>query len=159
GDTVLLHLVRANPFFEAVAEQATVVLSVAGDWAYVPSDWKTIGDEDPTLGIPTTYYGAVQLTGRASVVDDAELVAGVLSRQMEVLQPGIVVADPYDAHRDKLAAIRAVSVAIEEVRAKFKYGGNVDVAHRQTVAERLAVRSNPGDEAAAGHLRRRLTTE
>ena len=35
-----------------------------------------------------------------------------------------------------------------EVRAKFKYGGNVDAAHRLAVAERLAERGGPGDAAA-----------
>ena len=32
-----------------------VVLSVAGDWAYIPPVWKAIADEDPRYGIPTTY--------------------------------------------------------------------------------------------------------
>src|SRR6516165_6966745 len=61
ADEVLLHLVAANPIFAALAEQPRVRLSVAGDWAFVPSAWKAIGDEDPRLGIPTTYYAAVQL--------------------------------------------------------------------------------------------------
>ena len=40
--------------------------------------------------------------------------------------------------------------------AKFKYGGNVDEAHRRAVVERLQARGGPGDEAAAGHVLRRL---
>ena len=44
-----------------------MVLSVAGDWSYIPSAWKAIGDEDPRFGIPTTYYAGVQLTGTATV--------------------------------------------------------------------------------------------
>ena len=70
GDTVWLHLVRANPVFEALAENPRVLLSVADDWAFIPSAWKAIGDEDPALGIPTTYYGAVQLVGTATVHDE-----------------------------------------------------------------------------------------
>ena len=70
GDTVWLHLVRANPVFAALAENPRVLLSVADDWAFIPSSWKVIGDEDPALGIPTTYYGAVQLTGTATVHDE-----------------------------------------------------------------------------------------
>ena len=69
-DTVLLHLVRSNPIFGALAENPRVLLSVAGDWAFIPSAWKAIGDEDPELGIPTTYYAAVQLTGTATVHDE-----------------------------------------------------------------------------------------
>ena len=54
GERILLHLAGPNPIFAALAEQPRVVLSVAGDWAYIPSDWKAIGDEDPRRGIPTT---------------------------------------------------------------------------------------------------------
>ena len=46
-DTVWLHLVRANPMFAALAENPRVLLSVADDWAFIPSSWKVIGDEDP----------------------------------------------------------------------------------------------------------------
>jgi transcriptional regulator len=42
------------------------------------------------------------------------------------------------------------------VSAKFKYGGNVDEAHRLAVVEQLRERSGPGDAAAAGHVLRRL---
>jgi transcriptional regulator len=108
GEVVWLHLVRANPVFEALAENPRVLLSVAGDWAFVPSSWKAIGDEDPSLGIPTTYYGAVQLVGTATVLDEraeAGSVAGVLRRQLGAFQPEVEVADPGEAHPAKLGAI------------------------------------------------------
>ena len=41
--TVWLHLVRANPIFTALAENPRVLLSVADDWAFIPSSWKAIG--------------------------------------------------------------------------------------------------------------------
>jgi transcriptional regulator len=161
GDTVVLHLVRTNPLFAAVAENPHVLLSVAGDWAFIPSAWKAIGDEDPTLGIPTTYYAAVQLVGTATVHDERQApgsVAGVLRRQLEVLQPDVPVADPEVAHADRIRSILGVTIAVESVTAKFKYGGNVDEAHRLAVVERLAERDGPGDEAAAGHVLRRLAS-
>ncbi len=111
---VWLHLVRVNPMFEALAENPRVVLSVAGDWAYIPSDWKAIGDEDPSLGIPTTYYGAVQLTGTATVHAEREApgsVSGILRRQLRALQPEVPVADPAEAHGPKLNAILGISIA------------------------------------------------
>jgi transcriptional regulator len=162
GDTVWLHLVRANPIFAALAENPRVVLSVAADWAFIPSSWKAVEGEDPRLGIPTTYYGAVQLVGTATVLSEREepgSVASVLRRQLDAFQPEIDVADPAQAHPKKLGAILGISIAIEEVRAKFKYGGNVDVAHRLAVVDHLAGRGNPGDAAAAGHVQRRLATE
>ena len=159
GDTVWLHLVRANPIFAALDEYPRVVLSVATDWAFIPSSWKAIEGEDPRLGIPTTYYGAVQLTGTATVWREHEVpgsVAGVLRRQLQAFQPGLAVADPAVAHPQKLAAIVGISIAVDSVSAKFKYGGNVDAAHREAVISRLRARGAPGDLAAAGHVERRL---
>jgi transcriptional regulator len=155
GDTVWLHLVRTNPFFDAVAENPRVLLSVAGDWAFIPSAWKAIGDEDPALGIPTTYYAAVQLVGTATV-HDARTVATVLRRQLAALQPELVAADPQVAHPAQLRAILGITIAVDSVSAKFKYGGNVDAAHRLAVVEHLRRRQGPGDEAAAEHVLRRL---
>jgi transcriptional regulator len=120
--TVWLHLVRANPIFTALAENPRVLLSVAGDWAFIPSSWKAIGDEDPALGI----------------------------------QPGLPVADPGESHAAKLLGILGIEISVEQVSAKFKYGGNVDEAHRSAVVEHLQERGAPGDNAAAEHVLRRL---
>lgn len=155
GDELVLHLARPNPIWAAIEENAVVLLSVAGDWTYVPSDWKVIADEDARFGIPTTYYAAVQLTGVARIVDDAEGVASVLREQLSSIQADTDVADPTD-HGAKLRAIRGLRITVREVRAKFKYGGNVDRAHRLAVAERLESRAGPGDAVARRHLLRRL---
>ncbi|MGZ4705771.1 MAG: FMN-binding negative transcriptional regulator [Acidimicrobiales bacterium] len=157
GPDVVLHLARPNPIWAAIDENPMVVLSVAGDWAYVPSAWKAIADEDPRIGIPTTYYGAVQLTARAEVIDQPTEVADVLRRQLQALQPELEVVDPIE-HGAKLGQIRGLRLVTTEVKAKFKYGGNVDEAHQRAVAERLAARGGPGDKAARAHLLRRLGT-
>jgi transcriptional regulator len=155
GDEVFVHQVRHNPIFDAIEENPTVLLCVAGDWAYVPSSWKSINDEDPRLGVPTTYYAAVQLTGTAVIVTDPAGVAEVLRIQLAALQPDVPIVDPAE-HGAKLAAIRGLRIQVRDVRAKFKYGGNVDADHRAAVAARLARRGDPGDAAAEAHLRRRL---
>jgi transcriptional regulator len=143
---VLLHLARPNPIWAAIAESSTVLLSVAGDWAYVPSAWKAVGEEDPALGIPTTYYAAAQLLGDAEVLDDEDAKLDVLRRQLAALEPDIDHADP-SVHLRRLPGIRAIRIRVRDVAGKFKYGGNVDAAHRAAVAANL--------EAAVGHLRRR----
>ena len=156
---VWLHLVRANPIFGALAENPRVLLSVADDWAFIPSSWKAIGDEDPALGIPTTYYGAVQLAGTATVYDERtapDSVAAILRRQLGTFQPEVDVADPGQAHGAKLLGILGISIDVEQVSAKFKYGGNVDEAHRRSVVEHLHERGASGDDAAAEHVLRRL---
>ena len=152
--TVLLHLARPNPVWAAVEENPAVLLSVVGDWAYVPAAWKATADEDPTLGVPTSYYAAVQLVGRAEVLAGAEL-AGLLRTQLDAFEPGSGVADPEQAHARLLSGIRGLRLTVDRVSAKFKYGGNADAAHRARVAERLGERRGPGDAAARTHLLRR----
>jgi transcriptional regulator len=151
---VVLHLARPNPIWDALAENPAVVLSVAGDWAYVPSAWKAIGDEDPAMGVPTTYYAAAQLIADATVVDDPAGKAAILRTQLGDVEPGSGAADPAE-HGRTLNGIRGLRLAVREVRAKFKYGGNVDDEHRAAVAGHLANRAGPGDAAALAHLRRR----
>ena len=155
GDRLFTHFAVPNPVLNALRHNRRALMSVAGEWAFVPSDWKAIGDEDPALGIPTTYYAAVQLRGEADVLEDPAAVAEVLRRQLSALQPSTAVADPERAHQASLRAIRAVVLTVEDVLAKFKYGGNVDDAHRRAVVERLRQRQGPGDDVAATHALRR----
>ena len=156
GDRVVLHLARPNPIWAAIDENPAVLLSVAGDWAYIPSAWKAIGDEDPHRGIPTTYYAAVQLIGRSRPSDDPEEIAEVLRVQLADLQPEMPAVDPLE-HGSRLRAIRGLVIEVTDVRAKFKYGANVDAEHRAAVHDRLLERGGPGDAAAARHLARRST--
>ena len=154
GDEVVFHLAKPNPVFDALAETPRAVLSMAGDWAYVPGAWKAVGDEDPSLGIPTTYYAAVQLSGSVTIVDDPDGIASILREQLaDVEPPDGGLQDP-KVHEPSFRVIRGLRLSIEAVRAKFKYGGNVDDAHREAIAERLLGRNGPGDVAAAGRVPR-----
>lgn len=153
-DCALLHVAAANPIVDALAERSGAVLSVAGDRAFIPSAWKAIGDEDPRLGLPTTYYAAVQLAGHVELVGGTELAA-LLRRQLDALQPDVPIEDPQVAHPARLAAITGIRLVVEVVRAKFKFGGNVDAPHRRAVIERLIDRDGPRDAVAAAHARRR----
>lgn len=154
---VVLHLARPNPVWVALEENPAVLVSVAGDWAYVPSAWKAVADEDPALGIPTTYYAAAQLAGTAEVVDDDEGKLEILRAQLSAYEPDVPHADP-SVHVRRLPGIRGVRIDVRNVTAKFKYGGNVDAQHREAIASRLAERGGPGDAAARSHLLRRLST-
>jgi transcriptional regulator len=150
GASVLLHLARPNPAIAALEHAEQVLFSVHGDWAYVPAAWKAIGDEDPALGVPTSYYAAVTLTCTAELLQDGDLLA-LLRTQLAAFEPGSQVADP-SVHVRRLPGIRGVRLTPVHSSAKFKYGGNVDEAHRAAVAEHLAVSRQDG--ALAQLLRR-----
>jgi transcriptional regulator len=149
---IVFHLIQSNPAFDALAENPRALMSVAGDWAFVPGAWKMIGDEDPARGIPTTLYAAVQVTGDCVVEAEPDGVAAVLALQLRALDPRGEYVEPTE-HRAKLRAIQGIRLAIDDVRAKYKFGGNVDQAHRDAVAERLAARRGTGDLAALAQLR------
>jgi transcriptional regulator len=154
GERVLLHLARPNPALRAVADRPRCVFSVSGDWAYVPSYAKAVGEEDPSLGIPTSYYAAVNLACTAELLEGDELL-DLLRMQLGRFEPGSGVADP-EEHRRKLAGIRGVRLTVESVQAKFKYGGNVDDAHRARAAEHLR---SQGSLGALRQLTRRTPLE
>jgi transcriptional regulator len=131
------------------------VLSVIGDVAHIPGPWKAIGDEDPALGIPTQYYGAVQVTATAELLPEPRVATEVLRRMIAAFEVPEDLVDPQE-HASKLPAIRAARLHPQSVAAKFKFGGNVDAAHRLAVAERLAARDAPGDREAREQLLTRL---
>ena len=144
GTSVLLHLARPNPALKALRSQA--LFSVHGDWAYVPAAAKAIGEEDPALGIPTSYYAAVTLTCDVEVLEGEPLL-DVLRASLARFEPGSAVADP-SVHARKLPGIRGIRLTPTDVQAKFKYGGNVDDAHRAHIVKGLP-------DGAAKHLLRR----
>ena len=96
----------------------------------------------------------MQLTGPAQVLDDPAEVAAVLRTQLGQLEPDSDRVDPVE-HGARLGQIRGLRLEPTEVRAKFKYGGNVDDAHRRAVAEHLADRDGRAT-GPPGHLLRRL---
>ncbi len=156
GDDVLCHVPKGNEVLDAIDEDPRCLLAVAGSVAFIPSAWKAIGAEDPLLGIPTSYFAAVQLRGRAEVVSQPAALAALLRRQLAAFQPDVDVADPEVAHAGRLAAIRGIHLHVEQVEARFKFGGNVDAAHREAVLERLVARGRLHDAAAIEHLRARV---
>jgi transcriptional regulator len=155
GDrTVLLHLAKPNPVWQALAERPRALLSVFGAYTYIPGHWNQ--DE---YGVPTSYYAAVQLACDAEVVDDPAAVAAILERQLAHFQPEGKHApvEPGDNPYGKLlGSIRGIRLSVTDVRAKFKFGANRTVEHRQVVGTKLAERGRPLDMEARANLVRRL---
>ncbi len=157
--TVLLHLARPNPAWRALEADAHVVLALADDYSYVEAAWNADAGDDPDLGVPTSYYTAVQLLGSAEVVDDPDRKAEILARQLAHFEPGdstrLMPSTSLESDRRLLSGIRGLVVTVESVRAKQKYGGNKTPEHRAAIADHLAQRGGPGDAEARAHLLRR----
>lgn len=159
GSDLLVHLARPNPVWKAIDHDPNVVLSVIGDYAFVPGPWRAPADVPARDGVPTSYYAAVQFTCRARIIDDPEAKADLLRRQLAHFQPDgdhADVAPDLPPYGRMLPGIRGLRLQVTGVVAKFKYDDHKPVEHRASVADRLTDRDNGLDTAAAGQQRRRL---
>lgn len=161
GEALLLHLARPNPVWPHVEAAPEVRLVVVGDYAFIPGYWRTGPGQPAEHGVPTSYYTAVQLVCRPTVVDDPHEKAELLTAQLADLQPegghAPVVADAAPYGRD-LPGIRGVRLQVLRVEAKFKYDDQKPVAHRRHVTEQLRQRGQGLDAGAAAQQSRRLAT-
>lgn len=159
GEHLLVHLARPNPVWEAIEHDPHVILTVIGDYAFIPGPWRAKPDIPATEGVPTSYYTAVQFTCRAHIVDDPEAKAELLRRQLAHFQPdgdhaAVAVGEP--PYGRMLSGIRGLRLEVTDVRAKFKYDDQKPVEHRTAVAEHLTERGEGLDVPTARQQRRRL---
>ena len=158
--TVELHLARPNPVWAALEERPRALLTVVGDYVYVPAAVNADPGTDAAFGVPTSYYASVQAEVDVEVVDDPVAKAAILQRQLAHFEPAGSGRRPVDAldgpDRRLLPGIRGLRLTITDVRAKFKYGGNKSVDHRLEIARALAARGAPMDAGARRRLLGRL---
>ena len=79
GDEAIFHMARGNPVWAALDESPAGMLTVVGAYTYVTAEMNTPPGERPEFGIPTSYYGAVQIGGVAEIVDDPNELAALLN--------------------------------------------------------------------------------
>ncbi|MFJ9909150.1 FMN-binding negative transcriptional regulator [Streptomyces sp. NPDC101152] len=159
GPRLLVHLAQPNPIWKAIEHDPNVVLTVIGDYAFIPGPWRAQPGTPPTDGVPTSYYATVQFTCRAEIVDEPEAKAELLRRQLAHFQPDgdhAPVAVDQPPYGRILSGIRGLHLQVTDVQAKFKYDDHKPVEHRSTVAERLTGRSEGLDVPTARQQLRRL---
>jgi transcriptional regulator len=131
-----------------------------GDYAYVPTYWRAKPTDAEELGVPTSYYAAVQFVCRPAIVDDPSEKAAILATQLADMQPEGRYSDvapdtaPYGR---QLPGIRGIRLAVLRVESKFKYDDQKPVEHRERVSGNLEHRGQALDAAAAHQQRRRLS--
>ncbi len=154
--TLELHLARPNPVWRALAERPRALFTVVADHVYIPAAVNANSGDDPALGVPTSYYAAVQAEVDVEIIDDQAAKAAILARQLRHFEPegSHRVTPGVDVESDLrlMPGIRGLRLTITGVNAKFKYGGNKTQEHRADIATALQIRNGPMDAAA----RRRL---
>jgi len=157
GNEILLHFAKPNQAWKHIAAAKQVRLSVIGDYAYIPSNWRTKPGFE-TNGVPTSYYAAVQFVATPTIIDDADRKAFILNEQMKDIQPenAPAVTDNDDAYGRMLSGIRGLRLAIVDVEAKFKYDDHNAIEFRERITANLEKRNRGTDRGAAKQQRRRL---
>ncbi|HEX2057145.1 MAG TPA: FMN-binding negative transcriptional regulator [Actinomycetota bacterium] len=158
GSSLLFHLARPNPVWAALDESPHGMLAVVGAYTYVTAEMNTGPEDSPEYGIPTSYYAAVQVSGRTELVEEPAALAELLNVTLEHFEPGRSghPVRPDNEYGKSLPAIRGVRLHIEDVRAKFKFGGNRRPEHRAAINEALRRRGRGLDLEAAEIQARRM---
>ncbi|MEU1868178.1 FMN-binding negative transcriptional regulator [Streptomyces gardneri] len=159
GAALLIHLARPNPVWKTIEADSNVTFTVTSDYAFIPGPWRAKPGTEPTDGVPTSYYAAVQFTCQATIVDEPQAKAELLRRQMAHFQPNGDHA-PIDPDQPPcgrmLPGIRGLRLDVSEVRAKFKYDDHKPAEQRTDTARRLTERGTALDAPTATQQLRRL---
>ena len=162
ADTIRLHLAKPNPVWSALRENPRCLFVVVAAVTYVPTSWEAPPGTPPEWGIPTSHYATVQLECTATISDAPAVIRGHLADQLATMQPDEPYGDPRDPaapYAAELRQIRGLELAIDDVRAKFKFDGAEPDAVRRRVADGYRRRDTPGDREALAHLLRRHPPE
>ena len=154
GTLVLFgHVAKRNPQWRVLDPAREVLVIFNGPNAYISPRWY----HKPTA--PTWNYIAIQVRGRVEMLDDVELVRGIVRRQIEIHEAG--AAEPFtiggvppDELEIDLRAIVGVRITATGIEAGFKLSQPSDDAEYANLIDRL----NEGtllDRATAAVMKRR----
>ena len=118
------HWARANPQWQGIESQ-TVLAIVHGPHAYVSPRWYP----DPLRAVPTWNYAAAHLSGRVSLVTQADELLGLVGELAQHFEPTEApwrLADAMDTGRRMAAAIVGFELRVERIELKQKLSQNHD---------------------------------
>lgn len=151
---VAFHVARHNPLAALADGEASWLLAVQGDDAYVSSDWYASAHQ-----VPTWLYQAVHLSGPVRPMVGDELVAHLdaLSERFErdlLPKPIWTMAKVPAARREGLMrAIVGLVMTVEDVHGSFKLNQHKSDADHVAVATALGLQTSPGAQAIARKMR------
>lgn len=164
GDTVRMHLARANPHWQAITESpegTPALIVVSGAQAYISPSWYASKPEHGRV-VPTWNYSGVHLLGRARVTHDADWLLRavddlVVAHESGRAEPWATSDAPEKYVRGQLRAIVGVEFAVERVDGKAKLSQNRSEADQQGIVAGLRAEPVPDAGVVADQMAARLT--
>ena len=157
GDTVIAHMARANPHWKSIGADEPVLLVVTGPQAYISPTWYASKVEHGKV-VPTWNYSVVQITGRATLHDDADWVRAAVDELVERhegrrAEPWRSSDAPGKYIQGQLRAIVGVEICVERVEAKAKFSQNRSDEDRAGVVTGLLHEDSRDAVAVAEQMR------
>jgi transcriptional regulator len=148
--TLLGHVARANPVWQALAEVAPSVAVFTGPQAYVSPNWYP-SKHAHGKAVPTWNYAVVHAHGVPRAISDPARVLDIVTRLTQVHEatqalPWQVADAPADYLAKLLKAIVAIEIPVQRWVGKWKVSQNRPSVDQQGVAAGLR---GQGTEAAA----------
>jgi transcriptional regulator len=149
--TLLGHVARANPVWQALADGAPSVAVFTGPQAYVSPNWYP-SKHVHGKAVPTWNYATVHAHGVPQAIDDPVRMLDIVTRLTQVheasqTQPWQVADAPADYIASLLKAIVAIEIPVQRWVGKWKVSQNRPAADQQGVADGL--RSEGAEQMAA----------
>jgi transcriptional regulator len=157
GDTVLMHMARANPHRKALGARTPALAVITGPEAYVSPTFYATKAEHGRV-VPTLNYSAIHLRGTVGLVEDAPWLHAQVTGLTDLHEaaepsPWAVTDAPEEFVRRQLRAIVGVELTVEEVVGKAKRSQNRSDADRAGVIAGLEARGAGPSVALAAQMR------
>lgn len=140
--TLLGHMARANPQWQAFESGQEVLAIFQGPHAYISPSWY-----ETTPAVPTWNYATVHVYGVPRIIEDSQRLVTLVDRLTAVYESGMPQPWPGDIPMDfkqkLLKAIVGFVIDITRIEGKFKLGQNRPLVDQQAVARRLAMQADP----------------
>jgi transcriptional regulator len=140
--TLVGHVARANPVWQATRLDLPVLLVFQGPQHYISPGWYPSKQEHGKV-VPTWNYVVVQARGLLQIHDDVAWVraqASQITRQQEsgAAKPWAVEDAPRDYTDAMLRAVVGISIAVTQWSGKWKVSQNQPAANRAGVVQALS---------------------
>ncbi|HYW58076.1 MAG TPA: FMN-binding negative transcriptional regulator [Polaromonas sp.] len=158
--TLVGHVARANPVWQALAAGAQSVAVFAGPQAYVSPNWYP-SKHAHGKAVPTWNYATVHAHGVPQAFDDTERVLDVvtrLTRTHEASQalPWHVSDAPADYITQMLKAIVGVEMPVQRWIGKWKVSQNRPASDQHGIAAGLSGQSTPAAAEMAALVQQKI---
>lgn len=149
--TLIGHMARANPHWKELGHSTALVV-FSGPHAYVSPTWYEAENT-----VPTWNYTAVHAYGRATIVEDPDVLLEIVRRMVAVYEAGMPQPWEFDTTGPivgrLLGQIVGFRIEIERLEGKWKLNQNHPAERRDKVIRALEGQGG-GDAAAVAALMR-----